>query len=479
MPVVDDIETCLGGGEIDSFGVNFLQVEDNILANDIRELNCDFGVTIEGSRHIDRRIELEEIFYMDSTLDFFIRVQAQQNLPVSYNIRWPNTIPEDHDLLEYRDTNDALEWTRILNLEEIEVNNLIVDNLVINNEITLGNENIVPTKERKPLTLINKNVFTRVYDDIYYNSRFISVINERENGPEAFYLINKSGRVAYSHIVKLTGSSGIGGPHTSIDAKWEPETHFEIGKRTNHFDGDYSCRRGPLILNNPVTIPNGVGLETVVLLGVAKTTLSPTFNTKYGNQIIMINNTGDSSLHVNGDKPTAVFFATKNRSDISAYIQHTSRTFGVGIGIAGSVRLELSWGPDEELKLNKNNSSHDGEYFIQYALDPVHNDVNVGVTLVGTTNSDDLVIYQQNRLSTIISVDAGITGTTGVPIGIFGVSKSDRSVTGQANTIAQSLGISSSDKIAIDYPINDRLHIRKTGTGFDGEYNVKVFHMNN
>ena len=91
----DDIaEYDLGSAEIDEFAANLLVVEDFICCNDIRELHTDLGVTVEGIHMIDRRAEVEEIFYMNSTLDYFIRVQAQPDLVdlgQEYNIRWPNT----------------------------------------------------------------------------------------------------------------------------------------------------------------------------------------------------------------------------------------------------------------------------------------------------------------------------------------------------------------------------------------------------
>ena len=218
-PYIDQIETDLGSGEIDEFAANLLVVEDFICCNDIRELNTDLGVTVEGVHMIDRRAEPEEIFYMNNTLDYFIRVQSQPNLGVTYNIRWPNTVHKHHDLLEYRDTNDALVWTRDLNLQGIEV-----ENIDASNDITLKCQSVVtlPTKTltvAAGFTLLDKEVFTRVFHDQYYNTRFTVIHNEREDAPCATYMMTKCARSLHGAIVKFTGSAGIGSPPTIMD-RW-------------------------------------------------------------------------------------------------------------------------------------------------------------------------------------------------------------------------------------------------------------------
>ncbi len=475
MSLIDDIPSSLGGGAIDSFAANLLIAEDNILANDIRELNADLGITIEEIHMIDNRLEPRTVRYMNAALNNFINVQTQIDLEIDYNIQWPNNLHVDFDLLHYREEEDALEWTRKINLLEVEV-----EELTVTSTATIAGLNIVAISQRivtiaAGLTLIGKNKFIRVFADRYFNPRMLSVINELEDAPLAFYGMSKTRRGDFGNIIKLTGSAGIGGPTTVLSAKWDVETHFELAKTKTAFDGDYAARTGPT--NLIASSKRGSGSELVVLLGTTYTELRPSFNRKYGNHIITVSNAEisvDNPIETE-DQPTAMFFLSKNRPDILPNIMNVIKT----PGFSSFERLEIKWDPDEDMKLRKDGELFDGTYNILYALDPVHIDIDIGVTLLGVTAYTEKFINQQNRLTTIISVDAGVSGVEGFPSAIFSITKSDRRVTANINRLTNSLGISSLDKVELDYPINDVVKLNKTGTDNDGSYRVKVFFANN
>jgi hypothetical protein len=90
------------------------------------------------------------------------------------------------------------------------------------------------------------------------------------------------------------------------------------------------------------------------------------------------------------------------------------------------------------------------------------------LSLSGTTNT---TVSSSLKGSFVIKVENLILNG---PSGVFNVVKSEAFRDGHCNRIAASPGYNTDTTLRISWPANSGILLRKTGSGFDGSYKVKI-----
>lgn len=252
------------------------------------------------------------------------------------------------------------------------------------------------TRLSSNITLLNSDVYTRVFRKKLYTNYIFSVINEIENGPIGLFNVSKSNKDIEGHIVKLSGFAGL-------RSKWERRSDIEISKCIYSYDGDYLALSNYDYSQTPNTQTNFYDTTTL-----SNTTYNIINSATKGNFIYQIEN------DING--PAGIFYLSKANPDFVGCIARISHSQSDDCN-----KLEMLWNANEGIKLHKTKSTYDGEYKII----PIHDQYlsEFIITLTDNNYTSETFIEQYERVSTIVSVESIDTnGTTA----IFCVSKHNK-----------------------------------------------------
>ena len=240
------------------------------------------------------------------------------------------------------------------------------------------------TRVSSNLTLLNSNIYTRVFKKKYVGTRSYSVINEVEDGAMGYFDLTKSSRDIDGHVAKLTGIASYTG---GLISKWTKKVDIELGKCSLEAEGDY------LAIANwdpdcaPEEIKNSLFSE-VDLIGISYSQIES--STK-----------GNFMFHIDNDLtgPTGIFYATKGKEDGYASIARISHSPSTDFN-----KLEIRWEPNSGIELHKTKSTFDGTYRII----PIH-DQYIKEVIVNLTSNDfttDILIDEYERIVTIVTVES-------------------------------------------------------------------------
>lgn len=96
------------------------------------------------------------------------------------------------------------------------------------------------------------------------------------------------------------------------------------------------------------------------------------------------------------------------------------------------------------------------------------NMITNNITLNGTNT---MIISNSLKGTFVIKIDNLILNG---PSGVFNVTKSEASHEGHCNRISASPGYNTDTTLRVSWPPSTGILLRKTGTGFDGSYKIKI-----
>lgn len=98
-------------------------------------------------------------------------------------------------------------------------------------------------------------------------------------------------------------------------------------------------------------------------------------------------------------------------------------------------------------------------------------DLNIVISNITLSGTNTTTISSSLKGSFVIKVDNLIMNG---PCGVFNVVKSEAFRYGHCNRISASPGYNTDTTLRISWPPNSGILLRKTGTGFDGGYRIKL-----
>lgn len=240
------------------------------------------------------------------------------------------------------------------------------------------------TRVSSNLTLINDNIYTRVFKKKYKGTRSYSVINEIEDGPMGYFELTKSRRGIDGHSVKLTGLTSYAG---GLKTKWSKNVNIELGKCTDDSDGDYLAIANYDPDCAPIDIRQTL-YEEVNLIGITGIEIN---NSMKGNFLFHIDNELEG--------PTGIFYMSKGKEDIEGHIVRVSHSPSIDFN-----KLKITWPANSGIFLNKTKNSLDGNYRIipihdQYITEKI-------VTLTGNSPTTEIIVDDYERVVTIVTVES-------------------------------------------------------------------------
>lgn len=136
----DNIEDNIGGKFlVDCQTANILEAELELKTDTISELNLANGVTFVSNVYMDQDLSIKDLRIVNSTRDGYVSLSSTIDPGTTYNIILPSVFPTDNDVLVYNGTTGESEWTRNLDLNDLEVDNNFTltgtsGGLLVNNE---------------------------------------------------------------------------------------------------------------------------------------------------------------------------------------------------------------------------------------------------------------------------------------------------------------------------------------------------------
>lgn len=279
-----------------------------------------------------------------------------------------------------------------------------------------------------------------------YSSVFVSISPQVKNAYSGIFAFSKSRGPIKGNIVKLTSSPAIS-QNGSLEPLYDEYSFPEIYKTYNR-DGSYL-----------VSDTNEYSNVSVNLTGTAWTPLPSPFNVL----------TGAFSISVFTDTggPSANFLICKSIPDSTgAIINRISSSPGISGG-----NLLVRWSANTGIEISKTSVGQGGEYKAtdNFQLPTISNVITLSGTIPIQFLDKKVNCYQQrNRIIRIYS-----TTISNSPCSIYFVSKTS------ANTTCGSFSVRAPGKttlelITVSWAANSLVTISKSGTNYDGIYNIQI-----
>lgn len=261
-------------------------------------------------------------------------------------------------------------------------------------------------------------------------------------GASANFFFTKSFSSQYGHIITTNGNPSF--DNGILLAEYNPYQGIELYKTTNGSNGLYIENSNQLFLG-----------ATIQLTSTNLTTTN--FISTYGAYFISI------SSQNNG--PAATFIITKSDPSLnSCQITKISSSPGTN-----NCNLYIQWHSLSPFNIYKTTNDNDGFYTI------IDNFPNINVFTITLTNTN--TVYLQKKLfnfyekkSFFIKIAYNLMNG---PCSIFSMSKNHHTISGNKTTY-QSPGKTSLEKILFNWNSNSLPSISKTGTNYNGIYNVEI-----
>jgi hypothetical protein len=167
------------------------------------------------------------------------------------------------------------------------------------------------------------------------------------------------------------------------------------------------------------------------------------------------------------DGPCAIFLLSKSKSSKEASI--TRQTSAPGDSV-NKEQLDIRWSPGLGIQLRKTNIGFDGEYMVRDAT-TVKFVEQIPFTVL--TSTDYTLVSEKLYGCAQIIVEAQVLDG---PCGVFLMSKSKSSKEAHIVQISSSPGDSvNKEQLNVRWSPGLGIELKKTNTGFDGDYFIKIF----
>ena len=298
--------------------------------------------------------------------------------------------------------------------------------------VPLGVSNI--SNQEYSVVLIGQNNSQLIFDDLI-GAFYVQVSTKSRSGPLGIFFSTKNNVINYGHIARVT-SEGL------LNLEYNPYEGVRLYKEITQGDGEYTVKTNTNFTENTVTL-------TTTLWSTVS------FTGNFGAYSISVSN------NILG--PSATFLLAKstqthNSSNIIKISSSPSSDSGY---------LEIRWNANSTVEIRKTTNNHDGVYSL---VENFSNSTNTLINLSGTTYSEIPSNFYEKR-----SVCVKITNdVSGYPCSIFYLSKKEK-VNHSSKFSVFSPGNTTLEKISIDWNPLELIKIKKSGSNFDGNYNLYVY----
>lgn len=278
-------------------------------------------------------------------------------------------------------------------------------------------------------------------DKAVEGGRYYSIVNEVEYGPCGIGFTTKSEQEEYQHCVCINcpGENGI-----ELMPRWEPEQELEIRKTSELKNGSYLRRVLTKNKNKSITLSG--------------TDYTLAFPETIGNLVMII----EPDHNTNDAGPCAVFLMTKSEVTDHASIVRISSSPAVSSG----EQLEVRWLPNTGVEVRKTGNNYNGVFDVKPLISMVQES---GIVTLSGSDFENLY-KRKEKVARLIAIKNIVVGG---PSAIFSVLKNDKTQQGLIHRLTSCPG-SGGEQLELSYDANSKIRIRKTGNGFDGEYNFGI-----
>ena len=334
----------------------------------------------------------------------------------------------------------------------------------------------------------------------------ICVSSVAPNGPCATFSISKSSNCVEPHIIVLSSSPGRD-TNERLQIAWPRDSMILVRKTGLFYDGDYIA-----------DVPSknlSAASETILDSDIADkdyvdSVMRQFMDVKHGGVQVELTDTHSANVaalrtgsylvnvsapHIDG-APTSSFIVCKSKMSLPGSVV---RLTGCP-GYETNETIVLTWPPNSRLKVRKTGCHYDGAYFVDFNLknftatqEPViptdlatrsyvdgkileKMNVEFGGVLVQLMGTASTPVIAQRNGSYFVSVNPTFDGG---PTAAFQVSKSSVTEAAQITELGWSPGAlgtstSTSTRVHLTWPANEKLQIYKDGTDHDGSYIVDM-----
>ena len=271
--------------------------------------------------------------------------------------------------------------------------------------------------------------------------RQYSIVNEVAYGPCGMGFLTKSEQEEKAHCFYMNCP---GENDERLVVRWTPDHEMEIQKNIDTKNGSYIRRILTRNKDKTTTLSN--------------TDYTEIFSEISGNLLVII----EPDHNTNDGGPCSIFLLTKSEQTNYASIVCLSASPSV----FSNEKLEIRWQPNTGVELKKDGENYDGIFNIKPLMKMVRDSGIVSLSGINYVN----IYKKKDRLSMLLVVKNVITNG---PSAVFAILKNDKTQQGLVQRLTSCPG-SNGEHLEVTYAANSKVKIRKTGVGFDGDYNFSI-----
>jgi hypothetical protein len=278
-------------------------------------------------------------------------------------------------------------------------------------------------------------------EDSVFGNYFNLIGTETKQGPLGINFLTKCRDTIYGHVVNFANSPSIQ-TKKILRNEYNPYEECRIYKESTEGDGTYYKNSNNTFTKTEFTL-SGTNWTTII---------SDTF--------------GAHNISISSDTqdlPNASFILCK--SDSSATTANIVRVSSSPA--SDTCELQVRWQSNTGIQIKKTLNTKDGTY---YFIDNFQTSTEIQATLSGTSTyyiPRTIIKFYEKK-----SIALKISSSSGYPCSICFFSKNSASNNGTFDTIF-SPGTGSLEKIRVSWTTNSLIGIYKTGTNYDGIYDIK------